>query len=226
MNRRELLGTAVGLTMSVSPRALFAQTLEHYAAGGTPIEGDSLIFLAQSEGYFAKVGIALDVQKVSTGEVNAAGLASGDIAVGGVNTMSLAIAHQNGIDLKVIAGGVMYQSSHTGSLMMVAKTSPPTSGSGFNGKIFAVNVLHVKSRRSFPHKRGSTSRAEILKTIRWVEMPFAVMESGTSPSPAALMRKALLTQPFATTALATCRSLGSPNDATCFRGSSTKLAIA
>ena len=70
MNRRELFGTALGLGLAAAPRGLFAQTLEHYAAGGTPIEGDSLIFLAQSEGYFAKVGIALDVQKVSTGEVN------------------------------------------------------------------------------------------------------------------------------------------------------------
>lgn len=63
MNRRRLLRFAAGLAVTAVPGVLGAQTLQHFTAGATPIEGDSLIFLAQSEGYFAKVGIDLDVQK-------------------------------------------------------------------------------------------------------------------------------------------------------------------
>jgi ABC-type nitrate/sulfonate/bicarbonate transport system substrate-binding protein len=208
MNRRTFAGATAGLAVSAGPGMLAAQSLEHYAAAGTPIEGDSLIFLAQSEGYFAKVGIALDVQTLSTGEDIAAALASGSIQIGGSNTMSLAIAHQNGIDLKAIAGGVMYLSSHSGSLMMVAKSSPVTSGAGLNGKIMATNVLHGSaqiSSEAWVDKTGGDS-----KTVRWVEMPFSLMEAALL---AGRIDAALITQPFATTALATCRSLGSPNDA-------------
>lgn len=208
MNRRRLLRVAAGLAVTAVPGVLGAQTLQHFAAGATPIEGDSLIFLAQSEGYFAKVGIDLDVQKMSTGETSAAALAAGDIQVGGINTMSLAIAHQNGIDLKAIAGGVMYLSSHTGSLMMVAKSSPVTSGAGLNGKTLAVNVLHGSaqlSSQAWVDKAGGDS-----KTVHWIEMPFSLMEAALV---AGRIDAALITQPFATTALATCRSLGAPNDA-------------
>jgi ABC-type nitrate/sulfonate/bicarbonate transport system substrate-binding protein len=208
MNRRTLLGASLGLAFAAAPGRLPAQALEKYTAGATPIEGDSLIFLAQSEGYFARAGIELDVQKMATGEANAAALMSGDISIGGINTMSLAIAHQNGIDLKAIAGGPLYLSTHSGSQMMVAKSSTAASGANLNGKIFAVNVLHGSaqlSSQAWIDKHGGDST-----TVRWVEMPFSIMEAALV---AGRIDAALITQPFATTALATCRSLGAPNDA-------------
>jgi ABC-type nitrate/sulfonate/bicarbonate transport system substrate-binding protein len=208
MNRRTLLGTSLGCALAAAPGHVFAQALQQFSAGATPIEGDALIFLAQSEGYFARAGISLDVQKMSTGEGNAAALMSGDIAIGSINTMSLAVAHQNGIDLKAISGGPMYLSTHSGSQMMVAKTSPNTTGSSLNGKIFAVNVLHGSaqlSSQAWIDKHGGDS-----KTVRWVEMPFSLMEAALV---AGRIDAALITQPFAQTALATCRSLGAPNDA-------------
>jgi len=208
MNRSRLFRASLGLALAAIPGRLPAQTLERYAAGGTPIEGDSLIFLAQSEGYFARVGIELDLQKMSTGEADAAALVAGDIAIGGINTMSLAIAHQNGIDLRAIAGGPMYLSSHSGSQMMVAKTSTATSGASLNGKIFAVNVLHGSaqvSSQAWVDKHGGDSTS-----VHWVEMPFSLMEAALV---AGRIDAALITQPFATTAQADCRSLGAPNDA-------------
>ena len=203
-----MLGTSLSVAFAALPGYLGAQSLEKYAAGASPIEGDSLIFLAQSEGYFARVGIEMDVQKMSSGEMTAAALLSGDAAVGGINTMSLAIAHQNGVDLKAIAGGVMYLSSHSGSQMMVPKNSSANSGKDLNGKIFAVNVLHGSaqlSSQAWIDKHGGDS-----KTVRWVEMPFSVMEAALL---AGRIDAALITQPFAGTAGATCRSLGAPNDA-------------
>lgn len=209
MNRRQLLAAAAAAAAATAaPHALRAQALEHYLAGGTPIEGDSLIFLAQSEGYFAKFGLQMDVQAMSTGEADAAAVSGGQIQLGGINTMSLAIAHQNGIDLKAISGGPMYLSTHSGSQMMVAKNSPYHSGKDLNGKVFATNVLHGSaqiSSQAWIDKTGGDST-----TVKWVEMPFAVMEAALV---AGRIDAALLTQPFATTALADCRSLGAPNDA-------------
>ncbi|HEV8022613.1 MAG TPA: ABC transporter substrate-binding protein [Candidatus Lustribacter sp.] len=208
MNRRELLGTSFALAAATQPWSLSAQTLERFEAGATPTEGDSLIFLAQSEGYFGRAGLALDVQRMSTGETSAAALASGDIAIGGMNTMSLAIAHQNGIELRAVAGGVMYLSTHSGSQMMVAKSSSANSGRDLVGKVFAVNVLHGSaqlSSQAWIDKHGGDSTS-----VHWIEMPFSVMEAALV---AGRIDAALIAQPFATTALATCRSLGAPNDA-------------
>ena len=187
----------------------FAATapLERYTAGATPVEGDSLIFLAQSDGAFAQAGIALDIQRFNSGEATAAGLASGDLAIGSMNTLSLAIAHQNGIDLKIIAPGVLYDSAHSGSQMFVAKNATFTSGRDLNGKTFAVNVLHGAAQlfaQSWIDKKGGDS-----STVRWIELSFSLMEPALV---AGRLEAALIVQPVAATAQVTCRSLGSPGD--------------
>ena len=208
MNRRDLLGASLGVAIGTLPGRLLAQSVEHFPAAATPIEGDALLFLAQSEGYFAQVGVALDVQTLSSGDATAAAIIGGDVAIGSMNTMSLAVAHQNGTDVQAIGPGPMYESTHLGSLFMVAKTSTISSGADLNGKTVAVNVLRGSAQlasQAWIDKHGGDS-----KTVQWVEMPFSLMQAALE---AGRINAALITQPFATTALATCRSLGSPNDA-------------
>ncbi|MGA2393665.1 MAG: ABC transporter substrate-binding protein [Candidatus Lustribacter sp.] len=208
MNRRDLLGSSLGFAAAALPGKLFGQTLERIPAAATPIEGDALLFLAQSEGYFARAGLQLDVQTMTSGEATAAAIIGGDIAIGSMNTMSLAVAHQNGTALVAIGGGPMYESSHLGSQFMVAKTSAIASGADLNGKTVAVNVLRGSAQlasQAWIDKHGGDS-----KTVQWVEMPFSLMQAALESG---RINAALITQPFATTAQATCRSLGSPNDA-------------
>jgi len=164
-------------------------------------------FLAQSDGSFAHAGMTIDIQKLTSGEVAAAALAAGDIVIGSMNTLSLAIAHQNGINLKIIAPGVVYDNSHTGSQMMAAKNTTLTTGRDFNGKVFAVNVLHGSAQlfaQSWIDKRGGDST-----TVRWIELPFSLMEDALV---AGRVDLALIVPPFAAKAQATCRSLGPPGD--------------
>jgi NitT/TauT family transport system substrate-binding protein len=91
---------------------------------------------------------------------------------------------------------------------MVKKDSPINSGSALNGKTVAVNVLRGASQISseaWIDKHGGDS-----KTVQWIEMPFSAMQAALE---AGRIDAAQVTQPFATTALTTCRSLGPPNDA-------------
>ncbi len=205
MNRRQALAAITAII--AAPSRLSAQTPERYSAGATPVEGDAVIFLAQSDGSFTKAGLTIDIQKLASGEAIAAGVTSGDIAIGSMNTLSLAIAHQNGIDLKIIAPGVLYDNAHTGSQIFIPKTLPYSSGRDLNGKTFAVNVLHGAAQlfaESWIDKRGGDS-----KTIRWIEMSFSIMEPALI---AGRIDGALIVPPFATSALTTCRSLGPPGD--------------
>ena len=207
MKRRELIAATLGVTVAGAPRMLFAQTLQQFKAAATPIEGDALLPLAQSQGYFARAGIALDVQTLSSGEAIAAAIVGGDIVIGSMNTMSLALAHQNGVDMKMISGGPMYESGHGGSQLMVKKDSTINSGSALGGKTVAVNVLRGAaqiSSEAWIDKHGGDS-----KSIQWIEMPFSSMQAALE---AGRIDAAEITQPYATTALTTCRSIGSPND--------------
>lgn len=208
MNRRDLLGASLGVAAGVLPGKLFAQTLERIPAAATPIEGDALLFLAQSEGYFSRVGLQLDIQTLTSGDATAAAIIGGDVAIGSMNTMSLAVAHQNGTNLQAIGAGPLYESTHLGSQLMVSKTSTIASGADLNGKTLAVNVLRGSAQlasQAWIDKHGGDS-----KTVQWVEMPFSLMQAALESG---RIQAALITQPFATTAQTTCRSLGSPNDA-------------
>ncbi len=207
MKRSELIAVTLGVAVAGMPRTLFAQSPQQFRAAATPIEGDALMPLAQSQGYFAKAGVALDIQTLGSGDAIAAAIVGGDIVIGSMNTMSLALAHQNGVDLKMISGGPMYVSGHGGSQMMVRKDSPINSGSALNGKTVAVNVLRGAaqiSSEAWIDKHGGDS-----KSIQWIEMPFSSMQAALE---AGRIDSAEITQPYATTALATCRSIGSPND--------------
>ncbi len=209
MNRFELLCASAGLAFASVARPLSAQDAARYLGGSTPIEGDALMFLAQSQGYFSRAGIEVDVNAMNSGDATAAAVIAGDIAIGSMNTVSLAIAHQNGIPLKMIAPGAQYDSARSaGTQLMVRKDSTITGGSGLNGKTVAVNVL-----RGTAHLAGQAWIAKHggdPKTVRWIESPFALMPAAVESG---RVDAAVISEPAATRAQATCKSLGPPNDA-------------
>ncbi len=208
MKRTDFVRATLASTAAFSPGALRAQTIEHFPAAATATEGDAIIWLGQSLGYFARAGIALDLEAMSSGEVAAAALVAGKIVLCSMNSMSLAVAHQNGIDIRVIACGGQWVRGRNGTQLMVLKDSPINSGSALNGKTFAINVLRGSAQIStlaWIDAHGGDSR-----TTHWIEIPFAAMQAALESG---RIDAAPIPQPFATTALATCRSLGLPNDA-------------
>jgi ABC-type nitrate/sulfonate/bicarbonate transport system substrate-binding protein len=208
MNRGELLGATLGIVAGTLPRSVLAQNPERIKAAATPIEADALLWLAQSQGYFARAGLQLDIQSLASGDATALAIVGGDIAIGSLNTMSLAVAHQNGVDMKIVASGPVFDIRRGGSQLMVRNDSPIASGSGLNGKTVAVNVLHGSAQIStsaWVDKHGGDA-----KSVQWVELPFAAMQAALESG---RVDAAQITQPWATTALATCRSLGVPNEA-------------
>jgi len=208
MNRRELMGAALGLAVAAAPGELFAQNVQRFRAAATPIEGDSLLWLAQSEGYFARAGIQLDVQALGSGDATAAAIVGGDITIGSLNTLSLATAHQNGADFKIVAAGAQFVSGRGVLELMVKAGSPITSGTGLSGKTIAVNVLHGSGQiasEAWVDKHGGDS-----KSVQWAEMPFGTMQAALESG---RIDAAAIAQPWAAAALTTCRSLGVPNEA-------------
>ena len=166
------------------------------------------MWLAQSEGYFARQGLQLDLTSMNSGEASAAALVAGDIVVCSMNSVSLVLAHQNGLDIKIIGAGGQWVTGRRGTQLMVLKNSPVDSGSALNGKTIGVNVLRGSAQMStqaWIDKHGGDS-----KTVQWLEIPFAAMQAALESGRVAA---APIPQPYATTALATCRSLGPPNDA-------------
>ncbi len=208
MKRSELLSLLGPAAFAVLGAPARAQEATRYTAGGTPIEGDCLVFLAQSEGYFTRAGVNVDVTSMGSGDAIAAAIVAGAVAFGSINTVSLAIAHQNGIPIRIIAPAALYDSSVPGSQLMVRKESAIRTGADLKGKTIAVNVLKgtaYLTARAWVDKNGGDSTS-----VHWVETPFSLMASALEAN---RIDAASIAEPWATAARATYRSLGAPNDA-------------
>lgn len=174
MNRQALIhGLGAFAIGARSQQVAAAAELPVYRAGASPIASSAVIFFAQNLGYFAREGFNVAIQPAGNGDATAAAIVGGTLAFGGMNTLSLAIAHQNGIPLKIIASGAEYNSRAPATQMLVPRDSAAKSAKDLNGKTVAVNELkgavHIAAQ-AWLDKAGGDS-----KSVRFVEMTFALM---------------------------------------------------
>ena len=196
--------TAAGLMI---PYPAFADEPKFIGAA-TAIEADSLPFLAQSQGYYARNGVSVDMTAMNSGEAIAASVVTGDTIIGSMNTVSLAVAHQNGIDVKILGAGALYDSRVPASKLMVKKDSPIKTGAQFNGKTVAVNVLRGSGHLAaqvWIDKNGGDS-----KTVKFVESSYVLMQAALE---ADRFDAAVISEPSATKALVSCRAICAPHAA-------------
>jgi NitT/TauT family transport system substrate-binding protein len=188
-------------------RAARAADLVTLKLGNVPIDSSSEIFAAQSEGFLAKAGIAVDIQSFTNGNAIAAAVVSGALDVGGINVLSLASAHQKGLPLKIVASGSTYTTKNPTTEMLVPSASPLRVPRDLNGKTVAVNVLegiaHV-SAQAWIDKNGGDS-----KQVKFIELPFAAMPAALT---AARVDAAVVAEPQLTQAKADTRVFGKSYD--------------
>ena len=154
-------------------RAARAADVVTLRVGNVPIDSSSEIFAAQSEGFLAKAGLAVEIQSFSNGNAIAAAVVSGALDIGGINVLSLASAHEKGLPLKILASGSTYTTKNPTTVMLIPNASALKTARDLSGKTVGINVLkgiaHI-SAQSWIDRNGGDS-----KSVKFVEMPFAVM---------------------------------------------------
>jgi NitT/TauT family transport system substrate-binding protein len=209
MQRKTIL-TGLGAALAVpfaSGRAARAADLVTLRAGNVPIDSSSEIYAAQSQGFLAKAGIAVDIQSFTNGNAIAAAIVSGSLEFGGVNVLSLAAAHEKGLPLKIVASGSTYTTKNPTTVMLVSNASPLRAARDLSGKTVAVNVLqgiaHV-SAESWIDKNGGDSKA-----VKFIEFPFAAMPAALAAN---RVDAAVVAEPQITQSRAETRLLGKSYD--------------
>ncbi|MGA2395026.1 MAG: ABC transporter substrate-binding protein [Candidatus Lustribacter sp.] len=197
----------LGAALAVSAERARAADLTTLRVGNVPIDSSSEIFAAQSEGFLAKAGIAVDIQSFTNGNAIAAAVVSGSLDVGGINVLSLASAHQKGLPLKIAASGSTYTTKNPTTEMLVPLASPLQVPRDLNGKTVAVNVLegiaHV-SAQAWIDKNGGDS-----KQVKFIELPFAAMPAALTAN---RVDAAVVAEPQLTQAKADTRVFGKSYD--------------
>jgi NitT/TauT family transport system substrate-binding protein len=202
-----LIGSAAAVPLA-SQWAL-AQGLTTLKVATTPTDIGAQPFYATDMGFFKAVGIEANTQVIANGAAITAAVLGGAIDVAQSNIVSLALAHQRGLDVVVIAPAGIYSSKEPTSAIVVAKTSAFKTAKDLNGKTIACNGLQNISQigpEAWLDKNGGD-----LASYKWTDMPFPDMIGAINTG---RVDAALIAEPVLSDALANgSRVLGYAYDA-------------
>ena len=174
-DRRSLLTAALLGVAAVTGAALpgSAQAVQTLKIATTPTDIGSQVFFAEDKGFFKAAGLDADIQVISNGGAITAAVLSGAIDVAQSNVVSLATAHEKGLDIVVIAPAGQYSSKVATTALVVAAKSPYKTAKDLNGKILAGNGIKNITQvgaYAWMEKNGGDPA-----TTKFVEMPFPEM---------------------------------------------------
>ncbi len=146
---------ALALCMLIAPLPGRAQTApDHLRIGAAPVEVGALVYYAQDEGFFKKANLDIEIVAAANGPAIAAAVASGTVDVGSGNALSIAQAHEKGLNFVYVAPAGAYTTASPTGGCVVAKASPVHVAKDLNGKTIA-------SRRSAASARSRCARGSI-----------------------------------------------------------------
>jgi len=165
-----LLGIAAVIGSSLPGSAQAVATLK---IATTPTDIGSQVFFAQDKGFFKAAGLDADIQVISNGAAITSAVLSGAIDVAQSNVVSLATAHEKGLDIVIIAPAGTYSSKEPTTALVVAAKSPFKTAKDLNGKTLAgngvKNITQIGAYAWMDKNGGDPS------TTKFVEMPFPEM---------------------------------------------------
>jgi NitT/TauT family transport system substrate-binding protein len=95
---------ALAFCALLAPLAAGAQTApDHLRVGAAPVEVGALVYYAQDEGFFKKANLDIEIVAAANGPAIAAAVASGTVDMGSGNALSIAQAHEKGLNFVYVA---------------------------------------------------------------------------------------------------------------------------
>jgi NitT/TauT family transport system substrate-binding protein len=131
------------------------------------------VYYAVEQGFFKQQGLDVEIVTTSNGPATAAAIVSGGLDIGSGNALSIAQAHDRGVNFVFIAPSGAYTSSDPTAGLVVAKTSSAKSVKDFAGKTFGVNTVAALGQIAicaWLDKNGVDWKA-----VRFIELPYSAM---------------------------------------------------
>jgi NitT/TauT family transport system substrate-binding protein len=123
--------------------------------GYLPLTDFAGMYAAIEKGFYKEVGLNLDLQTMQGGATIIPALEGGSLDIGISNVMSVALAHDQGLEPMIIVDSA-YETSDSPTHALVARAdSPVRTGKDVEGKKWSVNT-----RRNIEH----------LMAIKWIEL--------------------------------------------------------
>jgi len=136
------MGLACGLLAAAYMVAPAAQAApEKLRVSIIPINDVTPLFAAIKQGYFAEEGLEVDTAPSAGGATGIPGLIAGSFDIVYGNVVSMLLAAQQGIDIRVVAPGTKIETvENDTSAMVVRADSGIATGKDLEGKTVGVNT--------------------------------------------------------------------------------------
>jgi NitT/TauT family transport system substrate-binding protein len=129
------------------------------------------------EGFFRERDLDVEVQPSQGGATVVPGVVSGDVDIGGSNLVSVLLAQDKDIPVKIVAPGTFVDAKKDFAAIVVAKDSDIHSPADLEGKTLAVNTLknvaEVTARASLDKKGVDSSKVKLTE-VDFPDMTAAV----------------------------------------------------
>lgn len=190
---RVLMAVLIALgALSVSAPA-GAQSTTTIKVALIPIEPAAAIYYAKENGFFAKVGLDVEIDQNPSTPALASAVLAGTYDIAYATVPTLATAHSKGLPFVLLAPGISDSATHFGGAIMVGMNSTAKTGKDLNGKTLGtagLNTIAEYLPRAWIDKTGGDS-----STVKFVEMPFPVTPEAIA---AGRVDGAYLAEPFVT----------------------------
>ena len=174
LSRKELLiGAGAALAASAWPARAGAQQLQAINIAVVPIATDALPYYAMDLGIFRDAGLDPKITSMKNGDAIIAGVMSGSIDFGFSNNLSLSVAHEKGIPVKILFGTEIAGQNPTNGILTTLKSSAIAHAKDLNGTTVAVSSLsstNMYAVENWIDKNGGDA-----KTVKYVEVPAPLM---------------------------------------------------
>jgi NitT/TauT family transport system substrate-binding protein len=141
--------------------------------GGNPADDVTSVLYAQRTGLFAKAGLDVQLQRITSTAGLPAAVAGGTYDIAKTSLTSLFAAREHGLLFKIIAPAALYDdatNSHIGGFI-IPKDAPFPAGRDFNGKTVAVitlNGIGNVALNAWVEQHGGD-----WKSVHYVELPMS-----------------------------------------------------
>jgi NitT/TauT family transport system substrate-binding protein len=204
MTSHSRAGVLAGLAaVAAAPSVLRAADLPTIRIGAAPTDATAQHYYGADLGMFATAGLTAEISPLRNAGALIAGLIGGSIDVMTSTVVSIAQAHNKGIDLRAIAVGNVYNGPPPQAVVVVAPNSPIRTGADLNGKTVAVNGLGDLTQvalAAFIDANGGDS-----KSVKMIEVPFPGIAAALAQG---RIDAALLVEPFTSAARDQVKILG------------------
>ncbi len=131
------------------------------------------LYYAQRSGMFARAGLQVNIQRISSGAATSAAVASGSIDIGKATTMSVLAGFARSVPLTIIAPAATYDAASPDGELVVAPDSPIRTAADLDGKTLGTTTLlgidHVATL-AWVDTHGGNSQ-----TLHYVELPISAV---------------------------------------------------